>query len=219
MRPLRLSSFSWASRCKTCHRLLLNWKGQDRSDNKTQQQPGPQLLKNGHHPSSTSHPVVQPHGRAPIHIAVVCPEPEPPPSPSFDNTLGFDDVGRHDSGRGTREEKRERVNFTVGIRVVGPPRVVLEGRWVGECDMVLTCVLTVLGYYCTISWLPSQRYVTVFLGSITTLDYRAACFVFLQILLRNWPSSFKSVLSSVRYGIGVQDCVGEPTLGSCRRIK
>lgn len=94
---------------------------------------------------------------APIHIAVVCPEPPPPPSPlapAFDGsgigvladadhpdeTLDGEGIFGGDpqetelvdtrgsvGGQGATP-RRKRVRFTVRVKVVGPPRVVLEGR-------------------------------------------------------------------------------------------
>lgn len=87
---------------------------------------------------------------APIHIAVVCPESEPPsapPAPSFDSSdvdivPGMEYAENYGDGRGSSYPEpidsgkgqggtrriRQRVKFTVGVRLVGPPRVVLEGR-------------------------------------------------------------------------------------------
>jgi len=132
-RPLRLSLYPWASRGRTHHRLLLNWKGPTSAFSS----PSPCGS-----PGRTTAP--------PVHIAVACPEPAPPPSapvaPAFDGgDVGFlsaeelAEGGRGGGGRGSAggssrpgrgqgAVKRGRVKFRVGVRVVGPPRVVLEGR-------------------------------------------------------------------------------------------
>lgn len=139
-RPPRLSSYSWASRGKTCHRLLLNWKG-------------PPLLDGGNaplHPATTNASQGNLPPPAPIHVAVVCPEPAPPPAPAVDNAAGISAYeGRSNIARwgGTEIEggsacrrdgraggavigavRKGRVKYSVGVRMVGPPRVVLEGR-------------------------------------------------------------------------------------------
>lgn len=125
-RPTRLSSYSWISRGKTFHRLLLNWKGRpelpvpENGTNQANSQPEP----------SGSHP-------APIHIAIVCPEsvPSPDPSASTDDESGTE---RAKMTRGASKDvassapSRFRVAYTLGVREIGPPRVVLEGRCVRQ---------------------------------------------------------------------------------------
>eukprot|EP00903_Cladosiphon_okamuranus_P015423 g14246.t1 len=147
-RPLRLSLYTWASRGKTHHRLLLNWKGPPSSSwggHKTHPLAEPQ---DGGRQKPSSEPV-------PIHIAVACPEPAPPPpalitAPAFDRgeaaLLTMEGqvhvAGRTEAGGGGSSGaplgwdlaqqgplRRKRVKFSVGVKVVGPPRVVLEGRW------------------------------------------------------------------------------------------
>lgn len=90
--------------------------------------------------------------QAPIHIAVVCPEPALLPSaPAFDDAIAvstcdagargggvvaarrvteFQGEGSAERDRSREREwlKRGRATYTVGVRAVGPPRVVLEGR-------------------------------------------------------------------------------------------
>lgn len=117
-RPTRLSSYSWISRGKTFHRLLLNWKGRQELHVPENSQPEP----------SGSHP-------APIHIAVVCPEsvPSQDPSASTDDGSGTE---RAEMTRGASNDvtgsapSRFQVAYTLGVRAIGPPRVVLEGRCV-----------------------------------------------------------------------------------------
>lgn len=161
-RPLRLSLYSWASRGKTQHRLLLNWKGPSSSAWGYTPQPEPPVYE----PSCANSVVCLPWetenrgGRAhsadpagcapaPVQIAVACPEPSPAPiAPAFDGggviapwsgegqagavgikAGGGPPVGTLGVGRGQTEVvRRKRVKFSVEVKVVGPPRVVLEGR-------------------------------------------------------------------------------------------
>lgn len=153
-RPLRLSCYPWTSRGKTHHRLFLHWKGPSSSSAWTagdaRNTPSNTLTgaclpwEGGHrNPNTSGVP-------APIHIAVVCPESEPPtapPAPAFDSSdvgrlpgVGYAEIDGEergssyrepiDSGRGQRAMRniRKRVKFTVRVRLVGPPRIVLEGR-------------------------------------------------------------------------------------------
>ncbi|CAM9455296.1 unnamed protein product [Ectocarpus fasciculatus] len=179
-RPLRLSFYTWVSRGKTHHRLLLNWKGPAaglKGGDEGTLSPAPSPPRTGTIISSpwdgvrgytSPRPATasaskcwKPVPPAPIHIAVVCPEPPPPPSPlapAFDGSgIGVlaaadhtdetldgpgifegdpQEPGRVEGGatRGSvggqgATTRRKRVRFTVRVRVVGPPRVVLEGRW------------------------------------------------------------------------------------------
>ncbi|CAM9568260.1 unnamed protein product, partial [Ectocarpus sp. 13 AM-2016] len=178
-RPLRLSFYTWVSRGKTHHRLLLNWKGPAAGLKGVDEEPlspAPSPPRTGAVISSpwdgvrgftSPRPATasaskpwKPVPPAPIHIAVVCPEPPLPPSPlapAFDGSgIGIlaaadqadetlDDRGifggdlqepaRVEGGATTGSvggqvaPTRKRVWFTVRVRVVGPPRVVLEGRW------------------------------------------------------------------------------------------
>lgn len=125
-RPARLSSYSWISRGKTFHRLLLNWKGH-------QERPVPEkgaYQANSSPEPSSLHP-------APIHIAIVCPESVPSPAPSAftDDERG---TQRAEMTRGaskdvrTSARSRFQVAYILGARAVGPPRVVLEGRCVRQ---------------------------------------------------------------------------------------
>lgn len=137
-RPPRLSSYPWASRGKVCHRLLLNWKG----SSSNRMKPSPVSTATACYPS-------QPPQSAPIHIAVVSPEPAPPQATAFEDAVeislddgrgetnvddGLGDRGRVSTPIGRPEGPeagsvmRQRVKFSVGVRLVGPPRVVLEGR-------------------------------------------------------------------------------------------
>lgn len=157
-RPLRLSLYTWASRGKTHHRLLLNWKGPSSVWDQASPEPGSEFAcpnaavcwpwdaeSRGH--ADTPDPAGAP---APVHIAVACPEPPPPPAsiaPAFDSsgiTLLSGEgeqvgnastvAGRSSAGdplrprRGQGPVRRERVRFSIGAKVVGPPRVVMEGR-------------------------------------------------------------------------------------------
>ncbi|CBN73991.1 hypothetical protein Esi_0009_0176 [Ectocarpus siliculosus] len=179
-RPLRLSFYTWVSRGKTHHRLLLNWKGPAaglKGGDEGTLSPAPSPPRTGAVISSpwdgvrgytSPRPATasaskpwKPVPPAPIHMAVVCPEPPPPPSPlapafdgsgigilaataQADETLDdrgifggvLQEPGRVEGGatRGSvggqvATPRRKRVRFTVRVRVVGPPRVVLEGRW------------------------------------------------------------------------------------------
>lgn len=166
-RPLRLSLYTWASRGKTHHRLLLNWKGPSSSawgghTMHPPEQPASETASCAAAVVVCSPWEVEQQGRghkqssepAPIHIAVVCPEPAPPPpapiaAPAFDGggiallsgeghvdaTGGTEAGGGGSAGASVGAEfgrqgpvRRKRVKFSVGVKVVGPPRVVLEGR-------------------------------------------------------------------------------------------
>ncbi|CAN0265408.1 unnamed protein product, partial [Pylaiella littoralis] len=158
-RPLRLSSYPWASRGKTHHRLFLHWKGPSSpppwAGGGTRNTPA-NPLTGACLPWERDHGYPNPSGAsASIYIAVACPEPEPPPPPPAPPAPAFDRIdiggslerehaevggvetggGSHrgpiGSGRGqeSMRKTRRRVKFTVGVRLVGPPRVVLEGRW------------------------------------------------------------------------------------------
>ena len=141
-RPSHLSSYSWASREKTRHRLLLSWKGRPMSsiqeESVTQGDAKPVRIAS---PRKTMLP------SAPIHIAVVCPELASPPAPVLGDVVGLSsenkakacaddemDAKRVEAGFGISEGEADRreigVMYTVGVRTVGPPRVVLEGRYV-----------------------------------------------------------------------------------------
>lgn len=192
-RPLRLSSYQWASRGKTHHKLGLHWKGGSPSSSQRSGERGHGYPGTRTHTSHSCTVVPPPWGGvtghappnpatvnasafatlpAPIHIAVVCPEAPPPfavpVAPAFDGSrsdlLAEDeheerdahrrgrgvvdldaeadlalggvlgktaaDAGAGERGRGMTAAARRsgRIRFFVGVRVLGPPRVVLEGR-------------------------------------------------------------------------------------------
>lgn len=143
-RPHRLSSYSWTSRGKACHRLLLHWKGNrpivhcnDDTKNANTCTYKRESLPQTTSPNSHWYPV------PPIHIAVVYPEPPPPIADAFDAAVESQELAEEayvwTRGGGSRTGRRRRVMFTVGVRVVGPPRVVLEGRCVVDKGTMTAC--------------------------------------------------------------------------------
>lgn len=141
IRPSRLSSYSWVSRGKTYHRLLLNSKGLPSGNTVNKAS----ALSKADCSKENVVPLLDP-----IHIAVVCPEQTPPRAPAFDHAVGLSSyrgsreacVGRGTEGKGIGSPEKNEISegtgvessqilrgkFSIVVRVVGPPRIILEGR-------------------------------------------------------------------------------------------